>query len=148
MGRYAVFFLFILLAFSCGCKDGPINVRSNSKTELLSNPWKARTMEVDGNAAVDVAGTPAALKRISFRDSLYVYIYPHPETSAPDTLSGTWRFNEGETRIYLNRSIRGLDDFEWRIVELTPGNLKTEFLAPNPLTKTESRFVVTWVIDR
>lgn len=122
-----------------------------SKTELLQGRWKVTLASIDGT--VYPVTTPGFGQiRAIFDGSNYTYIFPaldanNNPTANNDSNEGPWRFNSTETTITLDRSSDSQPDFEWEILQLSLGTLKTRYTAPKAGSTTEtSVYEITYTL--
>jgi hypothetical protein len=152
MNRYLV--LAIISAFlMISCSDSADSTETKSKTELLQYTWKVAAMQLDGQALPINSGDVDKI-RITFNGNNYTYVYPAPPNSPAEqlgtmlTLTGPWRFNEDETKLYLDRSMIDEPEFEWEIVQLSPAIFRARYRAINPFDFTkESVYDFSYMID-
>lgn len=145
----AVLFVFLMIS----CSDSTNSTETKSKSELLQYTWKVATMQLDGQSLPINSGNVDKI-RITFNGSNYTYIYPAPPNSPTEllgtmlTLTGPWRFNEDETKLYLDRSVNDEPEFEWEIVQLSQGIFRARYRAINPFDfAKESVYEFGYMID-
>ena len=122
--------LVIAISFALSCEDTSTKSSGQSKTALLIGSWKINRAFLESS---DI--TPQVqIMRATFTETEYSYTFPsQANVTVPDTQTGTWSWNETETQIILDRTNYNLQPWSWNVILLTPGNLQTSYIGPNPL---------------
>lgn len=155
MSKYNFFLRSFLLVFSamllwsCGDDTAVTPAAQKSKKEMISYRWRLDSAMM-GTGVLPISSPGLGDVRADFSSATYMYIYPNQENLADmDSVSGSWRFSADSSRVFLNRDIQSLPEFEWQILELTPGNLKTSFTGPSPIDPTQTiTYTFRYRIDR
>lgn len=136
--------LLISLVLAMGCDDSSTNSAGQTKTELLIGSWKINRAFLESS---DITAQVQIMKA-TFTATEYSYTFPsEANVSVPDTQTGTWSWNETETQIILDRSNYDLEPWSWNLIILTPGNLQTSYIGPNPLGGGTANFRFEYIPD-
>lgn len=143
--------LFLLSALSCDDSGGSV---ATDKKALLMRVWKVAEGSINGfPQSVTPSGFGAI--RATFTDGRYVYRFPaYGEQAAqygvtPGTAVdeiGSWVFSTDETRILLTPDLTPDTTLDWKILQLTFGNLQTEYQALNPITGGTATYVIKYTL--
>ncbi|HCD53090.1 MAG TPA: hypothetical protein DEQ34_11620 [Balneolaceae bacterium] len=124
---YLTVFIFLLLS---ACKGSTGN-EELTDLELIQGTWVVQIAVIDGNSQ-PITNPGLGQMQLTLTESNYTYLFPEVgatglPTGNTDSIQGIWSFNDDHSMIYLDRSAVGEDDFEWEIIQLSIGILKTRY---------------------
>ena len=142
--------ILVFVAISCSTDSG---TETLSVKEKILGTWIVQSAVVNGSA-ISIQGTPFELVEARFQEDSYLYIFPKVldnglvSSTETDQISGSWELNEEGTKIYLDRSDYGQSTFEWDILELSVGNMRTRYYEMAAGSESDtSEYIITYQLD-
>lgn len=151
MVRFISWSLMCVIVFT-SCSSNSSNDELTAQ-DLIIGTWVVQSAEIN-EVFIPVENTPFEKIVATFETDSYVYIFPkvlpngQVSGSETDQISGPYEFNNDETMVILDRSSSNQADFEWEILELTAGNLKTRYYEQSANDASiQSKYEITYRLE-
>ncbi|MBO6536270.1 MAG: hypothetical protein JJ966_08615 [Balneolaceae bacterium] len=137
--------LFILT----NCNDVTGSEEIKTPSEMILGKWKVSEATIDGSV-YPVTNPGFGQIEVTFTENDVEYIYPGVDdsgmpTASTDTLIANWQLENESTLIHITHPINNVTLFEWEVVNLGVGLLKTSFISQSPLDQqSTSTYILTY----
>ena len=118
---------------------------------MLIGTWRV-TVPIIDNVPFPVTSPGFGDIRATFTATNYTYQFPaidenNNPMSGTSSITGTWTLSADESTILLDRTSVNLPVFEWEIIQLSIGSLKTKYTGPKSGSTTEtSVYEITYTL--